>query len=100
MRKEQYYVRKSPDKLPQKTFGHVFQMYNLIANLNVKENIEVVNQKYGNTVIMVTHNEAIRLMADHVIKLRDQLDHSMGDYMNYYQILCILLSAVLIYLLI
>ena len=33
--------------------------------------IEEVNQKYGNTVIMVTHNEAIRRMADHVIKLRD-----------------------------
>lgn len=126
--------------------GYVFQMYNLIANLNVKENIEVgaylsddsldiddllhtlglyehryklpnqlsggqqqrvfigraivknpdillcdeptgaldyntskeilkliedVNKKNGNTVIMVTHNEAIRHMADHVIKLRD-----------------------------
>lgn len=126
--------------------GYVFQMYNLIANLNVKENIEVgaylsddsldiddllhtlglyehryklpnqlsggqqqrvsigraivknpdillcdeptgaldyntskeilkliedVNKEYGNTVIMVTHNEAIRHMADHVIKLRD-----------------------------
>ena len=33
--------------------------------------IEDVNAKYGNTVIMVTHNEAIKLMADHVIKLRD-----------------------------
>ena len=33
--------------------------------------IEDVNIKYGNTVIMVTHNEAIRHMADHVIKLRD-----------------------------
>ena len=33
--------------------------------------IEDVNKKYGNTVIMVTHNEAIRHMADHVIKLRD-----------------------------
>ena len=33
--------------------------------------IENVNVKYGNTVIMVTHNEAIRHMADHVIKLRD-----------------------------
>ena len=126
--------------------GYVFQMYNLIGNLNVKENIEVgaylsdnaldiddllhtlglyehryklpnqlsggqqqrvsigraivknpdillcdeptgaldyntskeilklieeVNQKYGNTIIMVTHNEAIKNMADHVIKLRD-----------------------------
>ena len=130
----------------RKHLGYVFQMYNLIGNLNVKENIEVgaylsdhaldidellhtlrlyehryklpnqlsggqqqrvsigraivknpdillcdeptgaldyhtskeilkliedVNIKYGNTVIMVTHNEAIRHMADHVIKLRD-----------------------------
>ena len=126
----------------RKHLGYVFQMYNLIANLNVKENIEVgaylsdnaldidellhtlglyehryklpnqlsggqqqrvsigraivknlcdeptgaldyktskeilkliedVNRKYGNTVIMVTHNEAIRNMADHIIKLRD-----------------------------
>ena len=30
-----------------------------------------MNEKYGNTVIMVTHNEAIRYMADHVVKLRD-----------------------------
>lgn len=126
--------------------GYVFQMYNLIGNLNVKENIEVgaylsdspldidellhtlglyehryklpnqlsggqqqrvsigraivknpdillcdeptgaldyttskeilklieeINEKYGSTVIMVTHNEAIKDMADHVIKLRD-----------------------------
>lgn len=33
--------------------------------------IETVNQKYGSTVIMVTHNDAIRNMADRVIKLRD-----------------------------
>ena len=33
--------------------------------------IEDINQKYKNTVIMVTHNEAIKNMADHVIKLRD-----------------------------
>ena len=33
--------------------------------------IEDVNKKYGNTVIMVTHNEAIRNMADHVVRLRD-----------------------------
>ena len=126
--------------------GYVFQMYNLIPNLNVKENIEVgaylsgnplnveevlttlglqdhkykypnqlsggqqqrvsigravvknpdilmcdeptgaldyktskeilaliedCNRKYGTTVIMVTHNEAISKMADHVIRLRD-----------------------------
>ena len=130
----------------RKHLGYVFQLYNLIPNLNVKENIEVgayisenpldiddllhtlglyehrhklpnqlsggqqqrtsigraivknpdillcdeptgaldyntskeilklieeVNQKYGNTVVMVTHNEAIQNMADHTIKLRD-----------------------------
>lgn len=130
----------------RKHLGYVFQMYNLIPNLNVKENIEVgaylsdspldinellntlglyehrhklpnqlsggqqqrtaigraivknpdillcdeptgaldyhtskeilkliedVNKKYGNTVIMVTHNDAIQNMADRVIKLRD-----------------------------
>ena len=130
----------------RKHLGYVFQMYNLIPNLNVKENIETgaylsdkpldidellkilglfehrcklpnqlsggqqqrvsigraivknpdillcdeptgaldyntskeilalieeVNQKYGNTVIMVTHNDAIKNMADFVVKLRD-----------------------------
>ena len=33
--------------------------------------IEKVNRLYGNTVIMVTHNDAIRNMADVVVKLRD-----------------------------
>lgn len=33
--------------------------------------IETVNRRYGNTVILVTHNEALRDMADHVIILRD-----------------------------
>ena len=130
----------------RKHLGYVFQMYNLIPNLNVKENIEVgaylsdspldiddllrtlglyehrhkvpnqlsggqqqrtaigraivknpdillcdeptgaldyktskeilklledVNQKYGNTIIMVTHNDAIKQMADRVIRFKD-----------------------------
>ena len=130
----------------RKHLGYVFQMYNLIGNLNVKENIEVgaylsdnsldidellntlglyehryklpnqlsggqqqrvsigraivknpdillcdeptgaldyntskeilkliedVNKKYGNTIIMVTHNDAIKDMADRVVRLRD-----------------------------
>ena len=33
--------------------------------------IETVNEKYGNTIIMVTHNDAIKNMADRVVKLRD-----------------------------
>lgn len=33
--------------------------------------IEDVNKKFGNTVILVTHNDAIKNMADQVIKLKD-----------------------------
>lgn len=146
---------KSLTQYRRKHVGYVFQLYNLIPNLNVKENIEVgaylsdnpldidellhtlglwehryklpnqlsggqqqrtsigraivknpsillcdeptgaldyttskeilkliedVNQKYGNTIIMVTHNNAIQNMADHVIKLRDGKVRS--DQMN------------------
>lgn len=130
----------------RKHLGYIFQMYNLIPNLNIKENVEVgaylsekrldvdellhtlglyehrhklpnqlsggqqqrtaigraivknpdillcdeptgaldyktskeilrlieeVNRKYGNTVIMVTHNDALKNMADRVFMLRD-----------------------------
>lgn len=130
----------------RKHLGYIFQMYNLIPNLNIKENVEVgaylsdnpldvdellktlglyehrhklpnqlsggqqqrtaigraivknpdillcdeptgaldyntskeilkliedVSKKYGNTVVMVTHNDAIKNMADRVIRLRD-----------------------------
>lgn len=139
-------TEKALTRYRRRHLGYIFQMYNLIPNLNVKENIEVgaylsdnaldiddllhtlglyehryklpnqlsggqqqrvsigraivknpdillcdeptgaldyntskeilkliedVNKKYGNTIIMVTHNEAIKNMADHVIKLRD-----------------------------
>jgi putative ABC transport system ATP-binding protein len=33
--------------------------------------IEHVNRTYGNTVIMVTHNDAIKDMADRVVRLKD-----------------------------
>lgn len=33
--------------------------------------IEDLNKKYGNTIVMVTHNDAIKYMADRVIRLRD-----------------------------
>jgi putative ABC transport system ATP-binding protein len=137
---------KSLTQYRRNHLGYVFQMYNLIPNLNVKENIEIgaylskepldinellktlglyehrhklpnqlsggqqqrtaigraivknpdillcdeptgaldyhtskeilnlieeVNHKYGNTVIMVTHNTAILQMADHIIQLHD-----------------------------
>ena len=71
----------------RKHLGYIFQMYNLIPNLTVRDEptgaldyhtskeilklIETVNQRYGNTIIMVTHNDAIKDMADRVVKLRD-----------------------------
>lgn len=42
--------------------------------------IEEVNQKYGNTIVIVTHNDAIKNMADRVIKLRDGVIRS--EYTN------------------
>ena len=33
--------------------------------------IELVNKKYQNTIIIVTHNDAIKNMANRVLKLRD-----------------------------
>ena len=46
--------------------------------------IETVNQKYGNTVIMVTHNDAIKDMADRVVKLRDGMIRK--NYQNEHKI--------------
>lgn len=135
--------------------GYIFQQYNLIPNLNIKENVEIgaylsdnpldtdeilktlglyehrhklpnqlsggqqqrtaigraiiknpdillcdeptgaldyktskdilklisdVNKKFGNTVVMVTHNDAIKNMADRVIKLRDGMIRK--NYLN------------------
>lgn len=44
-------------------------------------------------------NIATVITEQDITKMCDQLDHSMGAYMQYFQILCILLSAVMIYLL-
>ena len=33
--------------------------------------LEDINKKYGNTIILVTHNEALKPMADRVISIRD-----------------------------
>lgn len=37
----------------------------------ILELIEQVNSKYQNTIIIVTHNDAIKHMADQVVSLRD-----------------------------
>ena len=38
--------------------------------------IETVNQRYGNTIIMVTHNDAIKDMATRVVRLKDGMIRS------------------------
>lgn len=44
-------------------------------------------------------NIATVITKSDITKMCDQLDHSMGVYMQYFQVLCMLLSAVMIYLL-
>ena len=46
--------------------------------------IEDVNKKYGNTVVMVTHNGEIEHMADRVVKLRDGVIRQ--NYLNEHKI--------------
>lgn len=46
--------------------------------------IETVNHKYGNTVIMVTHNDAIKDMADRVVRMRDGVIRS--DHRNEHRV--------------
>ena len=45
------------------------------------------------------NNIATTITIHDITKMADQLDHSMGAYMSYFQVLCILLAAVMIYLL-
>lgn len=83
----------------RKHLGYVFQLYNLIANLNVKENIEVGAYLSDAPPDIDEDNVATVITERDITKMADQLDHSMGSYMTYFQYLCVLLSAVLIYLL-
>lgn len=54
-------------------------------------NSEITDIEEENIATVITERD--------ITKMCDQLDHSMGAYMQYFQILCILLSVVLIYLL-
>ena len=45
------------------------------------------------------NNIATTITIHDITKMADQLVHSMGSYMSYFQVLCILLAAVMIYLL-
>ena len=74
-------IVKNPDILlcDEPTGAHDYNTSKEILKL-----IETVNQKYGNTVVMVTHNDAIKDMADRVVKLRDGMIRK--NYQNEHKI--------------
>ena len=41
------------------------------SSKNVLQFVEKMNRKYGTTVVIITHNEAIAKMADQIIRIRD-----------------------------
>lgn len=69
-------IIKNPDMLCDEPTGALD--YN--TSKEILKLIEKVNQKYGSTVIMVTHNDAIKYMADRVVRLRD--GQILKNYLN------------------
>ena len=41
------------------------------SSRDVLELLQEVNEKYGTTVVLITHNEAIAEMADRIVRIRD-----------------------------
>ena len=99
------YVSVSGDKLMdmdekaltryrRKHLGYVFQLYNLIPNLNVKENIEVGANLSENPLPIDELLETLGL--DVASK---QLDNSMGGFADYISYACLVIAMLIIYLL-
>lgn len=42
---------------------------------------------------------AMTITEDDILKVSNQLNHSMGNYMNYFKVICLIAAAILIYLL-
>ncbi len=71
--------------------------YNKIFDLDSEE----FSGYFTNSEISDIDDEYIAtvITKEDITKMCDQMDHSMGAYMQYFQVLCMLLSAVMIYLL-
>ena len=68
----------------RKHLGYVFQLYNLIANLNVKENIEVGAYLSDAPLDIDEDNVATVITECDITKMADQLKHSMGSYSGWF----------------
>ena len=62
---------KELSKYRRSTIGFVFQSFNLIPVLSVLELLLSGVKKYGQTLLMITHNQEIAKMADRVIYMKD-----------------------------
>lgn len=91
-----------------KVAGFYDKSLSLSAYLPVEQFRTVFGLEDGEFTGYLSNSELDDISADNIaavitqhdiIKMCDQLDHSMGAYMQYFQVLCILLSAVMIYLL-
>ena len=76
--------------MPIKNYHSVFDLDEEEFN-GYMSNTEITDIGEENISTVITKRD--------ITKMCDQLDHSMGSYMQYFQFLCVLLSAVLIYLL-
>ncbi len=76
--------------MPMKNFQSIFDLDEDEFGGYMSDS-EITDVEEENIATVITERD--------ITKMCDQLDHSMGAYMQYFQFLCILLSAVLIYLL-
>ena len=76
--------------MPIDSFSQTFELKeNQFSGFLSNEKLDDIDEDNVATIITI----------EDITKMANQLDHSMGSYMTYFQVLCILLSAVLIYLL-
>ena len=59
-----------------RTVGGLCSALDYKTSKEILKLIETVNEKYGNTIIMVTHNDAIKDMATRVVRLKDGMIRS------------------------
>ncbi|MCM1212856.1 MAG: ABC transporter permease [Blautia sp.] len=76
--------------MPMSNYRTMFALEDMEFNGYLSDS-EITDVKEEHIATVITKRD--------ITKMCDQLDHSMGAYMQYFQILCILLSAVMIYLL-